>query len=316
MRKRNVWISILTVGILMAGIAGCSPEDKSVSTERTAVQSSAASETEAVSSSDTVKETQTETEESKSGESEETQAYRAVPDPAASDGDKILFVGNSHTYTNDLPGVFYQMAQAGGHNVDVYDLTEGSYTLARYSDPEDEMGAILTEALESEPWDFVVLQENTNAAISINAKKDMYPYARILDQKIHDAGGQTVFLMTWAPEDGAGILSREAVQGMLSRGYQDIARELDALLIPGGDIFMEALKQNSDFVLLGEDGQHPSEEGTYLAACASYALIFQETPVGNPFLFDLEEEKAAEIQALAENCMLGGGEAAQAEDGL
>ena len=43
------------------------------------------------------------------------EVYSKIPDPVAEDGSKILFVGNSHTYTNDLPGVFYQMAVAGGH---------------------------------------------------------------------------------------------------------------------------------------------------------------------------------------------------------
>lgn len=130
------------------------------------------------------------------------EVYSKIPDPVAEDGSKILFVGNSHTYTNDLPGVFYQMAVAGGHKVDVYDLTEGSYSLKMYSDPEDELGSVLTEALKGENWDFVILQENTNAAIALNAKRDMYPYARELDGMIQKAGGQTVFLMTWRPRMG------------------------------------------------------------------------------------------------------------------
>ena len=41
----------------------------------------------------------------------EEEAYSRIPDPPASDGSKILFVGNSHTYTNDLPGMFYSMEE-------------------------------------------------------------------------------------------------------------------------------------------------------------------------------------------------------------
>lgn len=232
------------------------------------------------------------------------ETYRKIPDPVVKDGDKILFVGNSHTYTNDLPGMFFEMAQAGGHGVDVYDLTEGSYTLQRFSDPEDELGEILTDALQSEPWDFVVLQENTNAAVAFNAKKDMYPYARKLDEMIKAAGGQTAFLMTWAPEEGAGAFSREMVQGQLAAGYRTIAEELDALLIPGGEVFAKALEQDEELQLWGEDGQHPSVEGTYLAACTAYALLFQETPVGNPYLADLDQDKAQELQGMAQAFIL------------
>ena len=193
---------------------------------------------------------------------------------------------------------------SGGHGVDVYDLTEGSYTLQRFSDPEDELGEILTDALQSEPWDFVVLQENTNAAVAFNAKKDMYPYARKLDEMIKAAGGQTAFLMTWAPEEGAGAFSREMVQGQLAAGYRTIAEELDALLIPGGEVFAKALEQDEELHLWGEDGQHPSVEGTYLAACTAYALLFQETPVGNPYLADLDQDKSQELQGMAQAFIL------------
>ena len=218
---------------------------------------------------------------------------------------EILFVGNSHTYTNDLPGVFYQMAEAGGHKVDVYDLTEGSYSLKMYSNPEDGLGSVLTEALKGENWDFVILQENTNAAIALNAKRDMYPYARELDGMIQKAGGQTVFLMTWAPKDGAGAFSHEMVQTQLSLGYRTIAEELDALLIPGGEVFETARKQVESLELWGEDGQHPSEEGTYLAACSAYALLFQESPAGNSFVGDLSETVAGNLQEIADAVILG-----------
>ena len=73
-------------------------------------------------------------------------------------------------------------------------MSEGSYYLEMFANPEDEMGAVLTEALEVQPWDFVILQENTSAAIS--PEKEMLPYARELDKMIKNAGGQTAFLMT------------------------------------------------------------------------------------------------------------------------
>lgn len=225
------------------------------------------------------------------------------PSPAAENGDKILFVGNSHTYVNDLPGVFYSMAMAGGHEVEVYDLTEGYYTLKQFADPEDELGGILKEALEGDSWDFVILQENSNSALPANSKEEMFPPARELDELIRGAGGQTGFLMTWAPKDGAGPISRESVQDMLAESYITIADELDALLIPGGAAFLEALAENPDLELWDEDGQHPAREGTYLAACLAYGELFQETPVGNEFIDELEEETAKAMQAVAERVL-------------
>lgn len=302
MKRIRIMAAVLAIAMAAAASSGCGADSKDGgdrTTAQPAKQQEPSEETTTGSAQDAEQDEGKDDSAKASGET-----YRKIPDPVVKDGDKILFVGNSHTYTNDLPGMFFEMAQAGGHGVDVYDLTEGSYTLQRFSDPEDELGEILTDALQSEPWDFVVLQENTNAAVAFNAKKDMYPYARKLDEMIKAAGGQTAFLMTWAPEEGAGAFSREMVQGQLAAGYRTIAEELDALLIPGGEVFAKALEQNEELQLWGEDGQHPSVEGTYLAACTAYALLFQETPVGNPYLADLDQDKAQELQGMAQAFIL------------
>ena len=302
MKRIRIMAAVLAIAMAAAASSGCGADSKDGgdrTTAQPAKQQEPSEETTTGSAQDAEQDEGKDDSAKASGET-----YRKIPDPVVKDGDKILFVGNSHTYTNDLPGMFFEMAQAGGHGVDVYDLTEGSYTLQLFSDPEDELGEILTDALQSEPWDFVVLQENTNAAVAFNAKKDMYPYARKLDEMIKAAGGQTAFLMTWAPEEGAGAFSREMVQGQLAAGYRTIAEELDALLIPGGEVFAKALEQDEELQLWGEDGQHPSVEGTYLAACTAYALLFQETPVGNPYLADLDQDKAQELQGMAQAFIL------------
>lgn len=314
MRKsgRKALAVLLTSAMVLTGAAGCGSGSGSQMAQTTAA-SSEAEESAAQTESTQDKSTQGEEDAKKNaasekgltGDEEDKERYQKTPEPAAADGSRFLFVGNSHTYVNDLPGVFSELAFAGGHDVDVYDLTEGMYTLKQFSDPEDELGAVLTEALGTEPWDFVILQENTNAALSGQPETDMFPCARILDKEIQASGAQTAFFMTWSPEEGAGVVSRKVVQAILSKNYQSIAKELDALLIPGGDLFLEALSEDENLLLWGDDGQHPSEAGTYLTACAAYALFFQETPEGNPYLFSLDEETAGELQQIAASYMLG-----------
>ena len=65
-----------------------------------------------------------------------------VPNPVPGETPKILFVGNSHTFTNDLPGTFTHWPRNSAI-ADVYDLTEGYYTLENFADPEDELGSAL-----------------------------------------------------------------------------------------------------------------------------------------------------------------------------
>ena len=42
---------------------------------------------------------------------------------------RILFIGNSYTYVNDLPATFAQLARAGGHAVGTDSLASGGATL-------------------------------------------------------------------------------------------------------------------------------------------------------------------------------------------
>ena len=208
MRKMRLFPLLMAAAIAMSAASGCSAGNgggtaKETGTKAASLPSSEAGTEDAGGDGAGGTDEAGKADEPEGADKAGEEVYSKIPDPVAEDGSKILFVGNSHTYTNDLPGVFYQMAVAGGHKVDVYDLTEGSYSLKMYSNPEDELGSVLIEALKGENWDFVILQENTNAAIALNAKRDMYPYARELDGMIQKAGGQTAFLMTWAPKDGA-----------------------------------------------------------------------------------------------------------------
>lgn len=221
-----------------------------------------------------------------------------APNPPAGEAPRILFIGNSHTYTNDLPAIFLEVARAMGHPADVLEITEGAYTLTQFADPADALGSVVNQKLTEEAWDFVVIQENTNDAFS-SVEEAMLPAALSLDEKIRAAGGQTAILMTWSPKEGAGIWDREYVQSTLAQNTIAVSSQLDSLLIPGGVAFLRCLGQYPQMELWDSDGMHPSLEGSYLAACTAYAVIFQESPAGCSYTAGLGEEQAARLQEVA-----------------
>lgn len=229
------------------------------------------------------------------------------PDPAPGEYPSILFVGNSHTFTNDMPDIFVRVAEAMGHEADVYSLTEGYYTLSDYANTEDELGAELDAALASLPWDFVILQENTNDAF-ISSDTTMLPAAETLDEKIKAGGGQTALLMTWTPKDGLNngsiSLSRQEVQSVISKNYIAAADELDSLLIPAGIAFMVCNEKYPDIELWDEDKMHPSLKGSYLTALLTYTVLYQSSPVGCSENMGIDEDTAKKLQEIAEEVVL------------
>ncbi|MCI8294791.1 MAG: hypothetical protein HFG22_02675 [Lachnospiraceae bacterium] len=231
-----------------------------------------------------------------------------APDPAVSKRPKILFVGNSYTFYNNFTTMFVNIIDAQDRKSDVYELSQTYYTLKRFADPEDRTGMKLDKALQAIKWDIVIFQEDTSMALASAAEKEMYPYARILDEKVKAVGGQTAFLMTWAPKNGIqnGLkkYGREEVQAQLADSYMTIADELDSLLIPVGVGFMRCAAEYPEIELWDTDGVHPSTAGTYLAACTTYALVYQESPENCTYLGKLDQDVATKLQKVAADMIL------------
>jgi len=49
---------------------------------------------------------------------------------------------------------------------------------------------------------------------------------------------------------------------------------------------------------------HPSEQGTYLAACVFYVTIYKESPVGLNYRGNLSEEVATQLQEAAASILV------------
>lgn len=227
------------------------------------------------------------------------------PDPVK-DQPSVLFLGNSMTYTNDLPSVFTQLSQSGGFMADVYELTEGSYRLEYFADRDDEVGSQVYDALENYTWDYVILQEQSG--IATMGEETMYSAARTLNSLIRQAQGEPVFLMTWAFKEGISIdllaglkykESRDEMQTEIASHYINIAKELDAMLAPAGIAFMRCTSQFPEIELWDEDENHPSPAGTYLSACVLYNTLYDQSPEGLTYLGDLDEQTAGKLQLIA-----------------
>ena len=73
---------------------------------------------------------------------------------------------------------------------------------------------------------------------------------------------------------------------------------IDNPLGPGGSAYdggWDGYLQRS----LRQDGSHPTVEGTYLAACVFYLVIFQRSPVGLGYHDGLPDKVAARDQQIA-----------------
>jgi hypothetical protein len=223
--------------------------------------------------------------------------------PGAGKCTRVLFIGNSYTSVNDLPATFAALAKSGGHPVQTDAADEGGWTLA------DHLKASETaNLLKSAQWDYVVLQEQSQVpALEQDREQIMYPAARTLVQQIKASGSQPIFFLAWAHHDGwpeEGLQTYEAMQAQIDAGYLGIAQELKVPVAPVGAAWQAATQQYPQVDLWQSDNSHPTEQGTYLAACVFYAAIFRQSPVGLSYTAGLPADVAGELQTIAASTVL------------
>ncbi len=217
---------------------------------------------------------------------------------------RVLFIGNSYTSVNDLPTIFAKLARSGGHRVETGTATQDGSTLADHAG-----SAGTTTALTSATWTLVVLQEQSQIpAVDQFRETQMYPAARTLVAMVRRAGAQPIFFITWAHRDGwpeDGLADYSSMQSAIDDGYLTIAREQHAAVAPVGFAWQTLLGQQGSPGLWQDDGSHPTEKGTYLAACVFYATIFRESPKGLTYHSSLSDAEASTLQQVAAVTVLG-----------
>ena len=210
----------------------------------------------------------------------------------------VLFIGNSYTSSNGLPDMFERMAQSGGYQVQVVMVAPGGWTL------RDHLLSVETlEKIRGNEWEFVVLQEQSVIpSLADTRERLMYPAVRQLHDEIKAVGADTILFMTWGRRNGLpseGHRDFASMQAELEAGFLKIGNELNITIAPVGLAWWNGLQSASQLDLWAEDGSHPNREGTYLAACVLYGVIFGQSPEGIGYTAGIEDDRGLWFQTIA-----------------
>ena len=181
---------------------------------------------------------------------------------------RILMLGNSLTTANGLPGLLSDCLHA-----EVVVHARGGARLAEHLNPATKLGARTAAAFAGGHWDFVVLQEMSNAPATSTAR---YLHACTeLCAQAHDAGASPVIYASWAyapncPKLGKLGLTHDQMHAQLHAAFLQAAKAGGAVLADVGTAFYEHPEKAG---LYAPDGVHPSQTGTELAVeCLAAAM--------------------------------------------
>ena len=227
---------------------------------------------------------------------------------------KITFIGNSLTYTHDLPGLLQKLVSSAGDTITVDSYAPGGWTFYKHAHSEE-----TSSMIHQSESDYIVIQGNSKDACFYWWRENMmYPSVRKLVSEIRENNAIPVLYLTYANwgggekclfEFGAKFCSMPfegyyEMQDTITAGYRQIAQELDVMVAPAGVAFKNTLLGGKMSGLWLPDNVHPTDKGAYLTACVFYATLFDKSPVGLGYHFTLTDAEATYLQEIAEKTVL------------
>lgn len=174
---------------------------------------------------------------------------------------RVLFVGNSLTYTNDMPRMVQHLAAATDRSVAIGVAASPNYSL------EDHWASGIGGVIQKQRADIVVMQQGPSSVPANQAH--LAHWAGQLAPVIRAAGGEPALLMVW-PE-----ASRPLAFDAVRDAYRNAALAVDGLFVPAGEAWRAAWARDPEIATYGGDGFHPSVIGSMAAALTVFAVVFE-----------------------------------------
>lgn len=234
---------------------------------------------------------------------------QSKPTGASGQIGSMLWVGNSFFYyNNSMHGHVGQLLMASSdngkrnvrnvsatisgsginwHDVGAYFKPGGVSSYSFVGDNEVRFNTF------AKPFDAVMMMDCSQCPIHPKLQPVFHEYARKHSATVRQQGAEPIFFMSWAYTDKPEMTESLAAQ------YIQAGKSNNALVVPAGLAFADALARRPDIPLIISDKRHPTLQGTYLGACTVLASVFKLNPVGNKYTAGLPADTAAFLQAVA-----------------
>lgn len=219
---------------------------------------------------------------------------------------RVLFLGNSYTSVNNLPQMVSDVAASVGDNLIFDSNAPGGYYLGDHF-----ISTVSLNKIKSGNWDNVVLQDQSQSHATQPGfhvfSKASYKLDSIIEK--FNLCAQTLFYVTWGRKNGASYIDNNTntigtytyyqMDSAIQLNYMLEADSLRAMASPVGAVWRYIKRNYPSIELFDADGSHPSQSGTYAAACCFYTALFRKNPTLISFNAGLSPIDAANIRNAA-----------------
>jgi len=215
---------------------------------------------------------------------------------------KVLFLGNSYTYVNNLPQLVHDVALSAGDTLVFDSYTIGGYQLIDHASDPASLAKIAAGG-----WDYVVLQGQSQEPIT-HISQFMSGGSGLYNQvKQYNPCAVVMPYMTWGRKNGDSsncgafpvMCTYQGMDTGLKARYLTLTASVNGEVSPVSVVWRYLRQYHPGIELYQADESHPSLAGSYAAACCFYASLFKKDPTSITFNPGLTASDAAIIRNAA-----------------
>ncbi|WP_273288936.1 SGNH/GDSL hydrolase family protein [Winogradskyella sp.] len=176
---------------------------------------------------------------------------------------RILFVGNSLTYTNNLPKLVETSAKEKGITIETKMIAFPNYALIDHWNDRS-----VQKEIETKQYDFVIVQQGPS---SKDFGKDiLINYGKKYNDLSKENGAQLCYFMVWPS-----LTYYKTFDGVI-KNHREASRLNNAILLPVGEVWKAYFDTTENFDYYSNDGFHPSLKGSQKAAEVIVNYLFNK----------------------------------------
>ncbi|WP_298556744.1 SGNH/GDSL hydrolase family protein [uncultured Algibacter sp.] len=165
----------------------------------------------------------------------------------------ILFIGNSLTYTNDLPELVKTKAKYSGYNIQIEVIAYPNYAISdHWKDGK------VQKLISSKKFSIVIIQQGPSS--QTKGKNTLIDYGKKYSEICNKNNTLLAYFMVWPS-----LNYYDTFDGVIEN-YKLAAETNDAILCPVGEVWKNYFNTSKKFDYYGTDNFHPSKKGSNIAA--------------------------------------------------
>lgn len=165
----------------------------------------------------------------------------------------ILFVGNSLTFTNNLPKLVKKVAKSKGKKI-----TTEMVAFPNFAIIDHWKGGKVQQLISSKKYDYVIIQQGPSS--QLNGRQMLIEDGKKYSDLCKANDVTLCYYMVWPS-----LQFYQTFDGVI-QNYTDAASINEAKLLPVGKLFKAHFDRTKDYSYYGRDGFHPSKKGSKKAA--------------------------------------------------